>query len=72
MQRLNSGRSSIELYETIDNLKNVRDKYMEAIELLKFEENVFITDGNRPVEMIASDIWKEVSKILDDESRSEK
>ncbi len=62
MKRLNNGRSSIELYETIENLRNVRDKYLEAIEQLKFKENIFVTDGNRSAELIASDIWNEVSK----------
>ena len=63
MKRLTSGRSSIELYETTENLRNVRDKYLEAIEQLKFKENIFITDGNRSAESIASDIWNEVSHI---------
>lgn len=62
MERLTNGRSSIELYETKGNLKNVREKYLEAIELLKSKENFFITDGNRKVDSIASDIWDEVSK----------
>ncbi|HYV91803.1 MAG TPA: dTMP kinase [Chitinophagales bacterium] len=63
MKRLNNRRSSIELYETIENLRNVRDKYSEAIELLRFKENIFITDGNRSPEVIAADIWNEISHI---------
>ena len=60
MQRLNSGRSSIELYETDENLRNVRQKYFEAIEMLKFKENIFVTDGNREAEVIAADVWTAV------------
>jgi len=63
MKRLINGRSSIELYETKENLINVRDKYLEAIEQLKSKENIFITDGNRSSESIASDIWNEISQI---------
>jgi len=63
MRRLTNGRSSIELYETKENLRNVRDKYLEAFEQLKFKENIFITDGNRSAELIASDIWNEVAQI---------
>lgn len=63
MKRLNNGRSSIELYETIENLRNVRDKYLDAIEQLKFKENIFITDGNRSAELIAADIWNKVSHL---------
>ena len=62
MKRITNGRSSTELYETKENLKNVRDKYLEAFEQLKFKENIFITDGNRSAELIASDIWNEVSQ----------
>ncbi len=63
MERLHNGRSSMELYETIENLRNVKNKYMEAIEKLKFKENIFITDGNRSPDLIAADIWKEISVI---------
>lgn len=63
MKRLNNGRSAIELYETKENIRNVRDKYLEVIEQLKFKENIFITDGNRSGELFASDIWNEVSQI---------
>ena len=64
MKRLNNGRSLLELYETSENLKNVSMKYLEAFEKLKSEENVFITNGDRPTETIATDIWNEVSKII--------
>jgi dTMP kinase len=63
MARLTSARSSIELYETKENLRIVREKYFEAIEQLKYKENIFITEGNRSAESIASDIWNEVSQI---------
>src|ERR1700710_663257 len=46
IDRLNKGRESIELYETLENLQNVRDKYFEIMELLKAEEKVLIVDGN--------------------------
>lgn len=62
MSRLANSRSSMELYETKENLKNVREKYLEAINLLKFKENVFITDGNRATEEIAEDIWNEIAQ----------
>lgn len=64
MQRLNKGRNTIELYESIENLRQVRDKYLESFNIFRGIENVFITDGNRPAEEIASDIWEEVSRIM--------
>ncbi|HMK27033.1 MAG TPA: dTMP kinase, partial [Chitinophagaceae bacterium] len=63
--RINSGRSSTELYETKENLQQVRDKYMEAFDKLRPEEAIFITDGNRPAELIAKDIWQEISKKME-------
>ena len=63
MERLNKGRSSIELYETIENLRNVRKKYYEAMEYLKSEESIFITSGEREPNEIASEIWNKISKI---------
>ncbi len=63
MTRLSSGRSSMELYETVENLRKVRETYLEAIDRLKFEEHVFVTDGNRSPELIAADIWNEVSQL---------
>ncbi|MEO6729862.1 MAG: dTMP kinase [Ferruginibacter sp.] len=63
MKRLSSGRTSMELYETLENLKNVRDKYLEAFDQLKFEENIFVTDGNRLPELIAEDIWKGIAQM---------
>jgi dTMP kinase len=63
MDRLTSERTAIELYETVENLNNVRSKYFEAIEMLKFKENVFVIDANRAPHVIAAEIWNEVSNI---------
>jgi len=63
MKRLNKGRNIIELYESVDNLRQVREKYLEAFDLLKLQENIYKTDGNRQPEVIAEDIWKEISQM---------
>jgi dTMP kinase len=62
MHRLNKGRSATELYETIDNLKKVREKYFEAFDKLKDKEKIFITNGDRSEEQISNDIWQEILK----------
>jgi dTMP kinase len=61
IERLNKGRSSIELYETLENLQNVREKYFEVMELLKNDEKVFITNGDRSHEIISNEIWEKIS-----------
>jgi|SRR6185436_11950091 len=63
IERLTNDRNSIELYETVENLQNVRNKYKEAFEILKLSENIFSLDGNRAPHIIASEIWNEVSQL---------
>lgn len=64
MQRLENNRSSIELYETLENLKMVRLKYLEAFDKLKASEHIFITDGSHSVDAIAQDIWKKLNDLF--------
>jgi dTMP kinase len=64
MQRLNNDRNMIELYENLDNLNKVREKYFESFDKLRHEENIFITDGNRTSESIFADIWNKIGSIL--------
>jgi dTMP kinase len=61
IERLNRGRTSIELYETLENLQNVRKKYFEVMKLLKDEEKVLIVDGNRSPEAISNEIWSKIT-----------
>jgi dTMP kinase len=67
MSRLSANRNMIELYETLENLHNVRTKYFEAFEKLKHKENIFITDGNRAFDEVTNAIWTELQKILTQE-----
>ena len=62
IERIKKGRTTTELYETLENLQNVHHKYFEVMELLKDEEQVFITNGNRTPELISADIWKEIEE----------
>ena len=63
-ERVSKNRDKIELYESVENLTQVRNKYFEAFGKLKNEEKVFIIDGNRSVEEIFADVWKEVKQLL--------
>jgi len=68
MKRLNKVRDSIELYESIENLKKVKEKYFEAFEMLRKKEKISIINGERPEKEISNDIWKEVSKLVGPDS----
>jgi dTMP kinase len=64
MQRLHANRDNIELFETLENLQQVRAKYMEAFEKLKSVENIVIVDGNRSPALIGQDICEKVLSML--------
>ncbi|WP_236976305.1 dTMP kinase [Membranihabitans maritimus] len=63
MNRLQKTRESIELYETFENLQNVRDKYLEAINKLKNQEEIFIVDGTNPPKSITNAIMEKINSL---------
>jgi dTMP kinase len=63
-ERVNRNRDKIELYESVENLKQVRNKYFEAFDKLKLDEKIFIVNGNRSVEEIFNDVWEKVKPLL--------
>jgi len=64
MQRLNKGRSNIEMYETLENLTNVYAKYQEAFDRIGTQEKVFKTNGDRKAEQIAKDIRNAMEGLI--------
>jgi dTMP kinase len=60
LERINKGREATELYENLDNLTKVRNKYLEIIELLKGQEKVLTINGNQTPEMISNEIWDKI------------
>ena len=63
MHRIAKGRTSTELYETLDNLKQVKNLYDEAFEKLKDEEKIASINGERTEQEIADGIWKIVEEL---------
>jgi dTMP kinase len=64
MERLEN-RGATELYETLENLQNVRQKYYDAFDLLKQEETIIIIDGDHRPQLVADEVWKNVSEMLE-------
>lgn len=64
MQRISNGRAHIEMYETLDNLTKVHEKYKEAFEKIGKEENVFVVDGNRTSEAIFTEISEKINTMI--------
>ncbi|MEI6899355.1 MAG: dTMP kinase [Bacteroidota bacterium] len=60
MDRMKANRATSELYETLENLTNVRNKYFEAFEMLKDLEKIIIVDGNGSMDSIAEEIFHRI------------
>jgi dTMP kinase len=63
MKRISKGRTSTELYETLDNLTSVKNIYLEAFEKQKQFENICFINGERNEQEIANDIWNLVKTL---------
>ena len=57
MKRIETNRVTKELFEETDRLKETRDRYFEAFERLKDEENIIIISGDRSPDEIAEEVW---------------
>lgn len=64
IERIKANRFHQELFEKKSRLIKVREKYLEAFERLKEEENVIIIDGSRDPNVIAKDIWERVNQYF--------
>ena len=61
LERVKRERFHTELFETYDRLAAVREKYFEAFELVKGDENIVVVDGTLDEASLAEVVWGEVS-----------
>lgn len=64
IERIAKNRFHQELFEKKPFLIKVREKYFEAFERLKEDEQVIVVDGNRSVQEIAGDIWEKTQAFV--------
>lgn len=64
LERIRSSRQNMEMYETLANLKKVREQYLRAFDQLQHAENIVFVDGNRDPEAISTDIWHHFNQLL--------
>ena len=64
MQRVTKNRDNVELYETLENLTNVKAKFLEAFDLLKEKETIVFVDGAQDVNGISNYIFSHVQRLL--------
>ena len=62
--RISQNRTDFEIYEKLDNLRNTRQKYLEAFERLKDQEKVSFIDADQSTEQIAEDVWTQVKMLF--------
>lgn len=58
MQRIQKGRESVEMYETLENQKQVYTMYEKAFEIEKDHEMIFRVSGDQTAEKISEEIWE--------------
>lgn len=64
LKRISNGRESVEIYENLEKLTDVRASFYYAIEdLRKDGEQIFIVDASRSLEEISDEIFNIVSSI---------
>ena len=64
MERMQKVRRSADMYETLDNLKKVRENFFRAFEKLP-DENVVVVNGNQSEEKVRDDINKIVTELIE-------
>lgn len=64
LKRISNGRESVEIYENLEKLTEVRASFYYTIEdLRKDGEQIFIVDASRSIEEISNEIFNIVSNI---------
>ena len=63
MQRIKNDRSSVEMYETLENQKKVYAKYDEAFERERNREKILKVNGTQSPDKIAEEIWASIFKL---------
>lgn len=63
MQRIADNRTTIEPYETSDNLRKVRENYFKAIAKINLDANIVIVDGTLSLQEISDTIYSYLSNL---------
>ncbi|MBR3893652.1 MAG: dTMP kinase [Clostridia bacterium] len=64
MERIASGRVTVEIYENLDRLTRVRDRFYSVFETLADTDRICVVNAARPIDEIHADIVNLVRDIL--------
>jgi len=65
LARLKEERRHLELYEDLENLRRVRDTYLESFQLLKNQEKIVNVDADADPAEVAERVWRSVKRIFE-------
>jgi len=63
LERIQAGRNSLELYETIEKLTHVREKYLSIIDRFEHAERIASFDGNQSVDALSLQICQTIEHL---------
>ena len=64
MERIGRGRVTVEIYENVDRLTRVRDRFYGVFEALAETDRICVVNAARPIEEIHDDIVRLVNDVL--------
>lgn len=65
MERIGRGRVTTEIYENVDRLTRVRDRFYNVFESLAETDRICVVNAARPIDQIHADIVRLVNENLD-------
>lgn len=65
VKRILTNRQETDLYETMDQLTAVRDRFYRIFEMVKEKENVIIVNGNLAPEQVEEEVWNKVQHFFE-------
>jgi len=64
IERIRSSRDTLDIYEKIDIMKQVRANYFTAFERLEGQENIIVINGNETRENVEEAVWDQVRQLV--------
>lgn len=64
VSRILANRQETELYETMEQLTAVRNRFYRVFEAVKEKENIIIVNGDLPPEQVEAEIWNRVQDFF--------
>ncbi len=64
LQRLNSGRTTLDKFENETRISEVRQNYFAAIDIVKSKENIVMIDGEKNQLEVLEVVWREIEEWL--------